>query len=129
MGKEGAELAKSAAAASSFLKDVYHKNYDKVKPALDKYLAKESQLHKEFCDMLKRIAFETFECDEKCINDCIKHEFITFWEIPKCVMHCDCKKDIIKIKGGNLNLPKLMLYSDYDQNAWQFFKMHSDHDM
>lgn len=39
-------------------------NQDKIKPALDKYLEKESQLHDEFAQTMKKIAIDTFKCDK-----------------------------------------------------------------
>ena len=29
-------------------------------------------------------------------------------------------------RGGDFNLPELLKYSDYDKNAWSFFKRHQD---
>jgi hypothetical protein len=76
--------------------------------------------------MLKKVAEESFECDTECVADCLKKQFVTFWEIPKCVMHCDCKSKLIKIEGGIMNIPKLLLYNEYDEKAWAFFKINAE---
>jgi len=58
------------------------------------------------------------------VSDCLKQEFVTFWEIPKCVIHCDCQQNLLKLEGGVYEIPKLLLYSDYDERAWAFLKLY-----
>lgn len=125
LAKQSAELAKDAKDAGGFLSSVVMHNYDMVKPALQDYLAKEKELHEDFGKLLKKTAQEVFECDPKCITDCLKHEFVSYWEIPKCVRHCECKQNILKIEGGDVNLPSLLLYNDYDQKSWALLSIYA----
>lgn len=106
---------------------VRKEGYDIVKPAIDTYLKKESKLHREFANLLRRHATVTFGCEEECLDDCLERPtFVSFWEIPMCIRHCKCSlKNVIDIEGeGRVNLPHVMRDSNYDVRAWDFFKKH-----
>jgi hypothetical protein len=85
-----------------FFSNLNVQNMRLVKPAYDAYLTKASDLHEEFGDLVKEHAATIFGCDEKCIDDCLDPNFISFWEIPVCVSHCRCKNGVITINrlGG-----------------------------
>ena len=101
-----------------FLKDRKAVGQKILKPRVEAYLEKEKNLHDEFADMIRKHAIEGFGCDKRCINDCLNRKYITFFEIPKCVMHCPCKQRILNLEGGRYNLQHLMEYNDYDLEAW-----------
>lgn len=129
LSAQAAELAASASSARAFIENVLAKNYKNIQPALSKYLDKEQELHEEFSQLVKKIAIQKLKCDKSCVNDCLHHEYISFWEIPQCISQCRCENNMIQIEGGSLNLPKLMHYNEYDLKSWAYFKLHGMQDL
>jgi hypothetical protein len=81
-----------------FFSNVNVENMRLVRPALDAYLKKASALHEEFGDLLLEHGSKIFGCDESCVSDCLKPEFISFWEIPMCLKDCRCQEGLISIE-------------------------------
>jgi len=47
---------------------------------------------------------------------------IDFNEIPKCIRWCQCEQKVLTIEpSSDFNYPGLMLYNQYDLQAWSFF--------
>ena len=81
-----------------FFSNVNVENMRLVRPAFDAYLKKASALHEEFGDLLLEHGSKIFGCDESCVSDCLKPEFISFWEIPMCLKDCRCQEGLISIE-------------------------------
>jgi len=82
---------------------------------VEAYLAKARSLEDEFAALVRKHAVEGLECEPKCIDDCMKKEFIDFYEVPECLRFCQCKEEkILKIDDGSLNYASLIAYNEYD---------------
>jgi hypothetical protein len=160
-------ITRNVNSLNRFFSNLNAQNMKLVRPAFDAYLNKASDLHEEFGELLKEHGSKILGCDEKCIDDCLDPDFVSFWEIPMCIKHCKCKRGVISINksGGEFgsifdeiygtsgdedeeflgtpkvshrgchghfgkkkefNLPELMKYSNYDKDAWSFFKRYQD---
>lgn len=121
------ELEKRVDDLGDFYEDRKEEVIKIVKPSLDAYMEKEKTLHKDFSELLRKHATKTFGCDEECLDDCLdRPNFISFWEIPMCVKHCECSVDrLIKLDQGTMNIPHLMKEDGYDSKSWALFKRHA----
>ena len=95
-----------------------------VQPALQDYMVAEQQVYQDFATLVQNHAVNDFGCEPSCVSDCTNQDFINFREIPLCVSDCPCDQQIVNITGGAYNYPQLMAYSEYNLEAWSFFKLH-----
>jgi hypothetical protein len=62
-------------------------------------------------------------CDATCTNDCTNSTYISFDEIERCMKFCPCQgQQVIELSQGQVNIPALIAYSEYDVKAWSFYK-------
>ena len=92
------DITRNAENVSRFFKGVNTENMRLIKPSLDAYLNKASDLHMEFGELLREHAAKVLGCDEECIDDCLNPNFVSFWEIPMCVKSCKCQQGLINIQ-------------------------------
>lgn len=97
------EVTKNADNVSRFFKDVNIENMRLVRPSYEAYMNKASKLHEEFGELVKEHVSKVLGCDESCLEDCFDQEFVSFYELPKCLKHCKCKEGLITIEreGGS----------------------------
>ena len=122
--------------SSEFYEDLIRDAKAIVEPRIDYYLKKEQKLHEQFGDLLEKHAVETFGCDEKCIDTCVKRVedeglFVSFWEIPMCVKDCRCSlSELVNVEGKKgakrINLHHVMEEAEGDKEAWDLFKRYKD---
>lgn len=92
------EVTKNADNVHRFFKDVNVENMKLVKPSFEAYMRKAGDLHNEFGELVKEHVSKVLGCDESCLEDCFDHEFVSFYEVPKCLKHCRCEKGLITIE-------------------------------
>ena len=91
-------ITKDLENVNRFFKEVHSENIKLVKPTFEEYVTKASALHDEFGELLLEHGSKMLGCDEDCISDCLDKEFVSFWELPKCIKHCKCERGALTIE-------------------------------
>lgn len=107
----------------NFLNEQGQEFVQSIQPAVQDYMIAEQQVYQDFADLVQTHAVNDFGCDATCVTDCTNQQFMNFREIPVCVAQCPCNQQVLNITGGSYNYPSLMAYSQYNLQAWSFFKL------
>lgn len=83
----------------------YHlaENKEKFNKALSNYFRKEKLMYTQVKILTKKHAIKTFGCDETCVNDCLNSDFLSFLQLPSCVLQCECHQNLVRFANDEVN--------------------------